>query len=124
MKRLLSAALALALILALAMSASAETFTTTAPGYGGDVTVTTTIEGGKVTAVELGENRESLVVIERAFPILAGRIVEAGTADVDSVTAATFSSYAVKSAVAAAMEQAGLTAPKIGMADSLSLIHI
>lgn len=118
MKRLLTAALALALILALAMSASAETFTTTAPGYGGDVTVTTTIEGGRVTAVELGENRESLVVIERAFPILAGRIVEAGTADVDSVTAATFSSYAVKSAVAAAMEQAGLTAPKIGMADS------
>lgn len=41
------------------------------------MSVTTTIEDGGVTAVELGENRESLVVIERAFSILAQRIVEA-----------------------------------------------
>ena len=35
--------------------------------------------------------------------------------DVDSVTAATFSSYAIKTAVADAMQQAGLEAPKVAM---------
>lgn len=98
-------------------AAGSGSYTVTKTGYGGDVTVTVTIEGDKVTGLELGENKESLVVIERAFPLLQERILAAGTADVDSVTGATFSSYAVKSAVADAMAQAGLEAPSIGMND-------
>lgn len=117
MKKILTWAIMFALI-CLAVGASAETYTATKSGYGGELTVVTTIEEGKVTAIELGENRESLVVIERAFPILAERIAAAGTADVDSVSGATFSSYAVKSAVADAMAQAGLEAPAIGMMDA------
>lgn len=114
MKRIMTWVLALTLV-CFAAAAQAETFTAAKGGYGGEVNVVTTIEEGKVTAVELGENRESLVVIERAFPLLAERIVAAGTADVDSVTGATFSSYAVKTAVADAMAQAGLEAPEITM---------
>lgn len=98
-------------------AAEGGSYTVTKTGYGGDVTVTVTIEGDKVTGLELGENKESLVVIERAFPLLQERILAAGTADVDSVSGATFSSYAVKSAVADAMAQAGLEAPSIGMND-------
>lgn len=119
MKKILTGVMALMLVICLAAAASAEakTYTATKSGYGGDVTISTTVEDGKVTAIELGENKESLVVIERAFPILAERIVSAGTADVDSVSGATFSSYAVKAAVADAMAQAGLEAPEIGMMD-------
>ena len=79
------------------------------------MTVNVTIEDGKITDVELGDNHETNVVIDRAFPVIRERILEANTADVDSVTAATFSSYAIKTAVADAMQQAGLEAPKVAM---------
>ena len=98
-------------------AAQGGTFTVTGSGYGGDVTVDVTIENGTITGLELGENKESLVVIERAFPLLQERILAANTADVDSVSGATFSSYAVKAAVADAMAQAGMEAPSIGMND-------
>lgn len=95
--------------------AMAETYSATGNGYHGEMTVNVTIEDGKITDVELGDNHETNVVIDRAFPVIRERILEANTADVDSVTAATFSSYAIKTAVADAMQQAGLEAPKIAM---------
>lgn len=95
--------------------AMAETYSATGNGYHGEMTVNVTIEDGKITDVELGDNHETNVVIDRAFPVIRERIIEANTADVDSVTAATFSSYAIKTAVADAMQQAGLEAPKVAM---------
>ena len=95
--------------------AMAETYSATGNGYHGEMTVNVTIEDGKITDVELGDNHETTVVIDRAFPVIRERILEANTADVDSVTAATFSSYAIKTAVADAMQQAGLEAPKVAM---------
>lgn len=95
--------------------AMAETYSATGNGYHGEMTVNVTIEDGKITDVELGDNHETNVVIDRAFPVIRERILEANTADVDSVTAATFSSYAIKTAVADAMQQAGLEAPKVVM---------
>lgn len=95
--------------------AMAETYSATGNGYHGEMTVNVTIEDGKITDVELGDNHETNVVIDRAFPVIRERILEANTADVDSVTAATFSSYAIKTAVADAMQQAGLEAPKVAM---------
>ena len=95
--------------------AMAETYSATGNGYHGEMTVNVTIEDGKITDVELGDNHETNVVIDRAFPVIRERILEANTADVDSVTAATFSSYAIKTAVADAMKQAGLEAPKVAM---------
>lgn len=96
-------------------AAMAETYSATGNGYHGEMTVNVTIEDGKITDVELGDNHETNVVIDRAFPVIRERILEANTADVDSVTAATFSSYAIKTAVADAMQQAGLEAPKVAM---------
>ena len=95
--------------------AMAETYSATGNGYHGEMTVNVTIEDGKITDVELGDNHETNVVIDRAFPVIRERILEANTADEDSVTAATFSSYAIKTAVADAMQQAGLEAPKVAM---------
>lgn len=95
--------------------AMAETYSATGNGYHGEMTVNVTIEDGKITDVALGDNHETNVVIDRAFPVIRERILEANTADVDSVSAATFSSYAIKTAVADAMKQAGLEAPAVSM---------
>lgn len=97
-------------------SAGAQTYDVKANGYGGEVNLKVTIEDGAVTEIELGDNHESKVVIERAFPMIRDRIVEAGTPVVDSVSGATFSSYAVKAAVADAMAQAGIEVEKITIA--------
>lgn len=96
-------------------SAGAQTYDVKANGYGGEVNLKVTVENGTVTGIELGENHESKVVIDRAFPVIRDRIVDAGTPVVDSVSGATFSSYAVKSAVADALAQAGVEVEKISM---------
>lgn len=99
--------------LMLGATALADTYTASSNGYGGALNVEVVIEDGVITDVILGEHHETNVVMDRAFPVIRERILEANTADVDSVTAATFSSYAVKLAVADAMEQAGLEAPAV-----------
>jgi len=91
------------------------TYTSTANGYGGEMTVSVTFTEGKISDIQLGKNHETNVVIDRAFPVIKERILSANTADVDSVTAATFSSYAIKNAVSDAMEQAGLEKPAVSM---------
>ena len=103
------------LCLLLGSVALADTYTANANGYGGQMTLEVVIENGVITDVVLGENHETNVVMDRAFPVIRERILTANTADVDSVSAATFSSYAVKTAVADAMKQAGLEAPAVAM---------
>jgi len=103
------------LCLLLGSVAMADTYTAEANGYGGKIVVDVVIENGTITDVVLTENHETNVVIDRAFPVIRERILSANTADVDSVSAATFSSYAVKLAVADAMKQAGLEAPAVSM---------
>lgn len=85
-------------------------------GYGGELNLKVTIEGNVITELELGDHHETNVVMDRAFPIIRERILEANSPVVDSVSAATFSSYAVKAAVADAMTQAGLEVESITMA--------
>lgn len=100
---------------AAADTAGAQTYDVKANGYGGEVNLKVTVENGAVTDIELGDNHESKVVIDRAFPIIRDRIIEAKTPVVDSVSGATFSSYAIKSAVADAMAQSGHEVEKITM---------
>lgn len=121
--------LCLTLVMAVAMAAcsgttsnddvktGSVTYTSTVNGYGGEMVVETTIDNGVITDVQVVSEHETLVVFERALPLLQERIISANTADVDTVSAATFTSYAVKSAVADAMKQAGLEAPTIGVYD-------
>ena len=77
------------LCLLLGSVAMADTYTATANGYGGQLTVEVLIDNGVITDVVLGENHETNVVMDRAFPVIRERIIAANTADVDSVSAAT-----------------------------------
>lgn len=120
-----------ALTLLASLTACSTTPTTTAPkesaattptvyevkgnGYGGPMSLKVTIADKKITDLELGENHESNVVIDRAFPVIKERILEANSPVVDSVTAATFSSFGIKTAVADAMNQAGMEVAEITM---------
>ncbi len=115
MKKMMGIVLALALLCSVA-AAEGAVYTATGYGYGGAVEVKTTIENGVITEIELGENNETNVVMDRAFPVIRERILAANSPVVDSVSAATFSSYAVKAAVADAMAQAGMEVEKITMA--------
>ena len=74
-----------------------------------------TIDNQTITDIELVDSHETNVVIDRAFPVIRERILEANSPVVDSVSAATFSSYGVKSAVADAMRQAGMEVEEITM---------
>ena len=51
--------------------AMAETYSATGNGYHGEMTVDVTIENGTITDVALGDNHETNVVIDRAFPASA-----------------------------------------------------
>ncbi|MFI3284576.1 MAG: FAD-binding protein [Erysipelotrichaceae bacterium] len=95
-----------------------QTYEVTGNGYGGVVNLSVSIDGETITDIVLNDHAETNVVIDRAFPIIKERILEANTAVVDSVSAATFSSYAVKAAVADAMGQAGIEVEAITFATS------
>ncbi|SCJ32702.1 Fumarate reductase flavoprotein subunit precursor [uncultured Clostridium sp.] len=84
-------------------------------GYGGEVKVAVQMDGQTITGVEVVEHHETAPVSNRALPIIVDRIVEAKTPVVDSVSGATFTSFAVKSAVADALTQAGVQVEKISM---------
>lgn len=104
------------LVLSSVALADAATYSANGYGYGGKMDLMVTIDNGTITDIVLGENHETNVVIDRAFPVIRERILEANSPVVDSVSAATFSSFAVKAAVADAMKQAGMDAPAITMA--------
>ena len=107
MKRVLGLLL---LMLCFASMALAEpaTYTVKSSGYGGEMEVAVTFDGEKLTDVALVSDHETSVVRDRALPVLTERLLEAQTAQVDSVSAATFTSYGVKAAVAEAARQHGL----------------
>lgn len=83
------------------------TYKASAQGYDRDINIELEIADGKISDVSLLDNQEIDAVIESAFPIIKERIVEANSPDVDCVSAATFSTYAVKEAVLEAMKEAG-----------------
>ena len=113
MNKLKAISLMAAAVMMTGSVALADTYTVTGNGYHGEMSMDVTIENGVITDVVLGDNHETNVVIDRAFPVIRDRTLAANTADVDNVSAATFSSYAVKTAVADAMKQAGMDAPEV-----------
>ncbi|MBS5451743.1 MAG: FMN-binding protein, partial [Coriobacteriia bacterium] len=74
-----------------AASAAADgTYEGTGKGIGGNVPVTVTVEGGKITAVEVGENSETQGIGTKAIEQLPAKIVEAnGVEGVDAISGAT-----------------------------------
>ena len=118
-KKLISVLLALLLATTsvFALAADGETvFEGEGSGYGGKLRLEVVLEGDEMSDIRIVEDHESSPVMTRAFPVIRERILEAQTPVVDSVSAATFTSYAVKSAVADALTKAGKEVEKITFA--------
>lgn len=86
--------------------AAAETLTGTGEGFGGEVTVTVTKEGDKITKVEAAGANETAGIGSEAIDELPAKIVEANSADVDVVAGATITSKAIIYAVKNALDPA------------------
>lgn len=108
-KKTLSMLLALVMTLCLGVTAFAEDYTATAKGFGGDVTVTLTIEDGKLTNVQAEGPDETAGIGTMAIEQLPGAMVERNSVEVDAVASATVTSTAVLAAAADALGQSGVT---------------
>ena len=83
------------------------TYTGSGKGIGGSFDVTVTVEGGAITAVEVGDNSETQGIGSKAIEQLPAEIVAAnGTDGVAAVSGATVTSNAIFSAVQAALASA------------------
>ena len=83
------------------------TYEAAGKGIGGDVPVTVTVEGGAITAVEVGDNSETQGIGSNAIEQLPAAIVAAnGTAGVEGVSGATITSTAIFDAVNDCLAQA------------------
>lgn len=90
-------------------SAAVHTVTTsgTAKGFGGDVTVSITVDGGVITVCDIVGKDETREVGGAAIEKLSGMIVEAN-GKVDGISGATVTSNAVMTALQSALIDAGL----------------
>ena len=116
MKRLLCVLLVLALSLPLLALGTQTVYEGKGSGYGGELVLEVEMDGDKIADIRMVADHESSPVFSRAFPIIRDSILAAQTPVVDSVSAATFSSYAVKAAVADALGKAGVEVEKITFA--------
>lgn len=116
-KLVLSGAMAVALAGCTSASSSAApasnnnvsgTFEGSSVGMQGPVTVTLTLEDGKITAAELTQCSETPSVASVAMERLPQQMVEFNTADLDNVTGATLASGAIMRAAKAALTEAGV----------------
>ena len=70
------------------------------------ITATVTVKGHRISAVTVKDNGNTYAQYTSPYTVVAKRIVEAQSTDVDGVTGATYSSDAVKKAVDLALAQA------------------
>lgn len=83
------------------------TYTASGQAFDGDLTINAEIKDGEIVSVQAEDNKESEEVFERAFPLMEERIIEGQSANFDTVTSATFTSNAVKTAMNDIIVQAG-----------------
>lgn len=73
MNKLKAISLMAAAVMMTGSVALADTYTVTGNGYHGEMSMDVTIENGVITDVVLGDNHETNVVIDRAFPVIRDR---------------------------------------------------
>ena len=81
-------------------------YTASAMGFGGDITVTVTVDEEKIVALTVEGEKETDGIGTRAISDLQVELLEAGNDDVDAVSGATFTSDAIKAAFLNAVMQA------------------
>ena len=104
MKRIICLVMVLAMLCSAAM---AETFEGVGKGFGGEIKVAATIEGGKLTAVEVLSHGETAGISDPAFAKIPAAIIENQTVAVDTVAGCTFTSKGLIEAVTAAWLASG-----------------
>lgn len=112
MRKLVALFLSVCVLLTMACVGVAEEQTATgkAEGFsGGEVTVTLTVDGDKLVKVDIDASSQTEAIGGAAAALLAERMVEANTVEVDGISSATLTSDAVKTAAAAALAELGLT---------------
>ncbi len=83
------------------------TYTGVADGFGPDLTVEVTIEGGEITDIQIvSHNEVGAKYYASAMVTIPEEIIAAQSVDVDSVSGATYTSMGIKNAVADALSQA------------------
>lgn len=83
------------------------TYTGTADGYGGEIEVEVSIDGGEITGIEVVSHEETEGIGDEAFDDLEDQVIEEqGTEGVDAVSGATETSNAYLEAVEEALEEA------------------
>ena len=89
------------------------TYSSVQTGMGGDFTISVTIAGGAISAVEVGENAETQGIGSKAIEQLPALIVEAnGTKGVNGVSGASITSKAILTGVEDCLAQASGSAPE------------
>ena len=77
-----------------------------AQGFGGTIQVEVTVEGGSITDISIvSAEKEDGAYLSMAEDIIP-KIIDAQSADVDTISGATFSSTGIKNAVTQALEEA------------------
>lgn len=76
-----------------------------AQGYGGEVTVTVTVDGDDIVSVKAVGEKETQGVGSKAIEELPDKIAEKDSTDVEGVSGATLTSNAIKEAVNKALEE-------------------
>ena len=107
MKKIVALALVLMLALSIVALAEQETVTAEAQGFGGPVSVTLTVEDGKIVDAVVTGDSETPGIGAAALEPLAEQLKASGSAEIDGVAGATFTSTAAKEAAAAAMAKLG-----------------
>lgn len=102
-RRLMILVISLAALALTGCQVNAEERFGEAAGYGGKLRVAVTTDGGRITGVRVVEHHETEGVGTRAIETLPDEIVRANTTEVDSITGATVTSSAIKTAVLDAM---------------------
>ena len=86
--------------------------TGTANGFGGPITVSVTMDGDKITAVEIVSNSETPEIAGTALEQIPAAIVAANSPDVDVVSGATYTSNGIINAVKNALAGGGSSEPE------------
>ncbi|MDC7242337.1 MAG: FAD-dependent oxidoreductase [Spirochaetales bacterium] len=86
------------------------TYTSTSRGLFGPVEVSVELEKGEIKAIEIGSHHETMGVGDVAFEKVPARIIEAQSTNVDIVSGATITSFAVINAVTDSLNEAGFKA--------------
>ena len=82
------------------------TYTGEADGFGGPIQVKVTVENGEITDIEVvSAEKEDGAYLTMAMDVIPN-LIEAQSADVDTISGATFSSTGIINAVEAALEEA------------------